>query len=236
MSVGDVASGTLTECANFADSSAQVIERITGIRPADKYLALFPSSDTEFQQWTVSTSHDLAGAFVFPQSEGTKGWVTIDLGLSIAPGFRLRDDPSYLEHVIRHELFHANTLSHGDVDVGNAPLWVIEGFAEWAGSTATVVFPQKAPPAILPVENAEFAHDTTTYAYARSFMFVSYLVSRFGQETAIKFYNRCREPANGSTASSFKYVFRSPLTTVEQDWAAQYKKQVAALKVDVVEK
>lgn len=146
------------------------------------------------------------------------------------------DNPGYVEHIIRHELFHANTLADGPVSRGNAPLWVIEGFAEWAGSTATVVFPTKTPPAVLPMKDSEFLRDTTTYAYARSYLFVSYLVSRFGQSAAIRFYNRCREPANGSTEASFEHVFRHPLRSVEQDWAAQCKKQVASLKVDIWER
>ncbi len=234
ITVGDIASNDLSECASFAEQSVSVIERITGIHPSEKYLMLLPRTNAEFAKWIIGRHKDLAGVSISSESSGTQGWVVIDTASSIGSGLTMLDDPRWMEHVIRHELFHANTLPQVD-SRGNAPLWVTEGFAEWAGSTAIVVFPQTAPPATLPANDSEFARDQTTYAYARSFMFVSYLVSRFGQAAAIRFYKRSLEPAYGPTAASFAHVFRHGLASAEKDWARQYKKQVAALKVDVYE-
>lgn len=234
ITVGDIASNELSECAQFAQDSVRVIEQMTGIHPSEKYLMLLPRTDEEFKQWSVGSTKDVAGEYVRPTSPGTQGWVVIRTASKIGPGLTLIDNPAWLEHDIRHELFHANTLPESD-SIGNAPLWVTEGFAEWAGSTATVVFPQTPPPAILPAKNSEFAGTSGPSAYARAFMFVSYLVSRFGQAAAIRFYKRALEPAYGTTAASFAHVFKHDLGSVEKDWAHQYKKQVAALNVDVYE-
>lgn len=232
ITVGDIAASDLSECALFAQESVAAIERITGIHPNEKYLMLLPRNGAEFKKWIVGSSKDVAGGYVPPGSPGTQGWIVIDTASSIGPGRTLLDNRAWLEHDIRHEFFHANTLPESD-SAGNAPLWVTEGYAEWAGSTAIVVFPQTAPPPTLPVTNSEFAKVRATDAYAQSFMFVSYLVARFGQAAAIRFYKRSLEPAYGSTAASFAHVFKHDLASVEKDWSRQHKKQVAALDVDV---
>ncbi|WP_460598841.1 gluzincin family metallopeptidase [Flexivirga lutea] len=232
ITVGDIAAGDLSRCALFAQESVDAIERITGIRPNEKYLMLLPRNGAEFKNWIAGSSKDVAGGYVPPGPPGAQGWIVIDTASSIGTGRTLLDNRAWLEHDIRHEFFHANTLPDSD-SAGNAPLWVTEGYAEWAGSTATVVFPQAAPPPNLPATNSEFAQERATNAYAQSFMFVSYLVSQFGQATAIRFYKRSLEPAYGSTAASFAHVFKRDLASVEKEWASQYKEQVAALDVDV---
>jgi len=234
ITVGDIASQDMTECASFAQQSALAVEKVTKIHPQRKYLVLLPRTNAEFAKWTLGTSSDDDGMYVAPQSSGAAGWIAIDTGESIGSGATVLDNPSFLEHVVRHEFFHANTLPEID-SVGNAPKWVIEGFAEWFASSADVVFPQHAPPAVLPTKDHEFAHDTKTHAYARSFMFISYLVARFGQAAAIRFYKRALEPAYGTTAASFAHVFGHSLASVEHAWAQQYRKQVAGLTVDVYE-
>ncbi|MBB2893273.1 hypothetical protein [Flexivirga oryzae] len=222
--VGDIGVGELQACQLHADTSIRVIEKLTGIHLDQKYLVLLPRTSAEFDSWSHDRTADVAGDYCAPVDSSWQGWVVIKCAAAVGHGMTLLDDDDYLNSVIRHELFHANTLEDGD---GGAPKWVLEGFAEWVASAIMIAFPTKPPPAVVPTD-ADFAHRPGS-SYAQAFVFVAYLVDRFGQRSAIRFYKRATDASGGSTSHAFHAVFGATLASVTKDWAAQYKKQVAEL-------
>ncbi|MFC6704411.1 hypothetical protein [Flexivirga alba] len=229
--VGDISLPDLQDCQMYVDTAIPMIEKLTGIHLDQKYLVMLPKTAAEYEHWSGDRGDDL-GVFREPLDETWQGWVVIKCAAAIGEGRTLLEDTGYLNHVIRHELFHANTLDDGVSGYGT-PKWVLEGFAEWAGATATILFPRKPPLPVLP-KNAEFSREGTTFAYERSFMFVSYLVTRFGQRQAIRFYERAIDFTYDTTEQAFHAVLGISLATATKDWAAQYKKQVARLYAEIL--
>lgn len=232
--VGNVGAGQLSDCATQASQAWKTIRSITGVRPSTQALVLYAKDAATFSSWTgqdQGASGEL-GVAIQPQAWGVPGFVGIAAGYPVDPTQTLIDVPKYLGSTVQHELFHLATLPQ---DYQRVPMWITEGFAMWAGSQYALVFPASPPPATLPIDNSEFARDLQTYAYARSELFVAWLVAEFGQRKAMDFYTDAVK-LNGPVEALFQRCFGESLRQSEKQWAAQYKNQIANLKVDLYEK
>ncbi|HET7901900.1 MAG TPA: hypothetical protein VFL59_11985 [Candidatus Nanopelagicales bacterium] len=132
------------------------------------------------------------------------------------------------EVVLRHELTHVATWAP---EHPGAPLWLVEGVAEWMGYRGSGIPLQVATgdlldevrrgrtPAALPADSA-FSGDAVDIAYESSHLACAVVVARFGVPALVSLYRKVvLEGEELSTA--YQQVTGEPLTGLRASWRAK---------------
>ena len=145
-------------------------------------------------------------------------------------------DERTLRFVLRHELTHAATRA---VTSPGAPLWMLEGYADYAGRRGTTVTVADAAPAVARVvgrtdgnpEPIELPGDEdfgpgsdpgrAELAYELSWSFATYFARRHGEQALTALYHsvaQLPEPTPTQLDAAFTGVVGEPMTTEVDGW------------------
>lgn len=229
---GNARQDWVTNVAQIATDMPASVAGIVNETPKSTALIMLPSTAPEFTQWITSWGGegivDLAGITLF--LPGELPWVALNPRL---PGYNTPWDDSaggwLLRHVVAHETFHAVTLPSG---FHHVPLWLAEGYAEYAAGVVTTVMPpqtKRAPmnPA-LPTD-AQMRNDRKSpNAYFYSWAFVDYLYS-VKSAAAAALYQETVDGASNHIDALCQRHFGAGLQSLEASWKKQYRQQWAAI-------
>lgn len=150
------------------------------------------------------------------------------------PDTARRLDPEGLRTLLRHELTHIATRA---ATVDGSPLWMLEGFAEYAAQRdASHPFATVAPtlttelrtgfvPADLPTD-ALFGGDRAATAYELAWAACAYLAEKYGEPRLVTLYRRL---ATGTrTPTGIDTVFHDVLGTTRAAMVAEWRAWLTA--------
>lgn len=218
--VGNTSPAVLQRVVAATDDAIPRIEALTGQHVQHKYLVLTGDNDGTVRKWTDGT--DVADADGVTMPYGKAAWIVIPTSHAFDDGTPIVDDPDYLQHLMDHEVFHADTLPL-DFDDPAVPEWMVEGYAEWAADQEIPAGPEKQPPARLPSDSEVL--DDTDEGYFRSAMFVQYLTDRFGTDKALAFYRAMLVATHEPLAAEFQRVTGASFPQTVADWRRQFPRQ-----------
>lgn len=195
--------------------------------PKDPMLILLADDAATAKDWGLDTSRLLGVSY--PPEAKRSGFVTISAFTTFDDGRPEISTPLGARRIVQHELFHATTIASSD-GYEVAPKWVTEGFAEWAARTAAPTVPAASSKPVVPAD-AMFVSDGS-HAYDQSALFVTYLVNRFGQPAAFRFYDAIVKLGHDPLATLFARAFGVSLTQATATWGGQFTTQVAQESAD----
>lgn len=150
------------------------------------------------------------------------------------PDTARRLDPSGMRTLLRHELTHIATRA---ATVDGSPLWMLEGFAEYAAQRGTTrPFSTIAPtlaaelrtgsvPTDLPTD-ALFGGDRAATAYELAWSVCAYLTEKYGEPRLVALYRRLATGAR--TPPGHDTVFREVLGTTRAAMVAEWRAWLTA--------
>ncbi|WP_218002476.1 hypothetical protein [Nocardia brevicatena] len=150
------------------------------------------------------------------------------------PDTARRLDPAELRTLLRHELTHIATRA---ATVDGSPLWMLEGFAEYAAQRGTTrPFSTIAPtlaaelrtgsvPTDLPTD-ALFGGDRAATAYELAWSACAYLAEKYGEPRLVALYRRLATGAR--TPPGHDTVFREVLGTTRVATVAEWRAWLTA--------
>lgn len=219
---GDVDSHDLYEMALEGDLAVNEIDRLDGRTFNGRVLILAPATQSEYDSWGGAGHGDAWGITHTPGWKGGHNWIALDLAQRGILAATLKDDSNLLRHVVTHELFHALTLpggSHAD-----APLWLVEGFAEVAAQQVRALGPATPPARITLPTNRDFG--STSDSYFQAWQFAAYLVRHEGRARAMRFYFRAVASHDRTTLGALsRRCLGSSLAALERRWEHAYARR-----------
>lgn len=150
------------------------------------------------------------------------------------PDTARRLDPAGLRTLLRHELTHIATRA---ATVDGSPLWILEGFAEYAAQRGTAhSFAAIAPtlaaelrtgsvPADLPTD-ALFGGDRAAAAYELAWAACAYLAEKYGEPRLVTLYRRLATGAQ--TPTGLDTVFHDVLGTTRAAMVSEWRAWLTA--------
>lgn len=218
--VGNVPSSALDQLARTVSQASTAVAGLTGKDPSSKYLVLAAADDATAKAWSGYDDHlDVDQVMLDADSP----WILVPTKKD-SDGESLLDDTKYLRYVMQYDVFQASTLP-SDVDSQGVPLWVTNGFAEWAAQEYVLVGTHQRPAAQVPTDD-DFENNS---AYLQAALFVRYLIGEFGQDKALAFYTAMVNGDHDTVTEGFEASFGRPYATVEAAWKRQFVAQFDAL-------
>jgi hypothetical protein len=159
------------------DDVADILD-ISWVRRVD---VVVPASDTELVSLVGPAFADMAGVAI---RDGSGQRVVINRARAAA----LSD--LELGVLLRHEITHVATR---DLTSDSAPLWLVEGFADWVAFHRTGLSLRQAAPLLTPDVSAlpaDFAGAGRDLAYQQAYSIMVYLESRLGERGVVDFFLR----------------------------------------------
>lgn len=185
------ASGTVTSSScdgelasrvsGLLDASVREVGDILDISWSQRVDVVVPATDTELVSLVGPAFADMAGIAI---RDGSGQRVVINRVRAAA----LSDVE--LGVLLRHEITHVATR---DLTSDSAPLWLVEGFADWVAFHGTGLSLRQAAPLLksdvsaLPVDFGGAGRDL---AYQQAYSIMVYLESRLGERGVVEFFLR----------------------------------------------
>ena len=193
--VGDVDGQERTDVTGWVSQAVHDVDKLTGRSSTGTLLVLAPRSEAEFARlYGSSNITDIQADTVFSRTK--KSYIVFNAAQSIdvVSGSSATSTMPQVRSgrvsrkVLTHEVFHALTLTYAARR--HLPLWLTEGYAEWAGQTFSGLhLKPKHRGTGLPSNSDMTGHDAVD-AYQVATSFVRYVVKTCGQHKAIAFYRK----------------------------------------------
>ncbi|TWP34718.1 hypothetical protein [Leekyejoonella antrihumi] len=226
--VGDVDERQMADINGYVSQAVHDVSTVTGARFSRELLVLAPRSEAEFARiYGSSNVADIQADTVIVA--GKQPYIVFNAGRSI----QMVSGPSATStmpqvnsaqvsrKVLTHEVFHALTLTYAARR--HLPLWLTEGFAEWAGQKFSGLhLTPKAKRAALP-SNADMSGSNAVDAYQVATSFVRYIVKTCGQRKAIAFYSKAVVHPTGSLAALAERELGHSMPTLVAGWQHAYQ-------------
>jgi hypothetical protein len=216
---GDIDSTDLQQLALGGDVTVDAVDRIDGHGFGGRVLILAPATESDYRAWGGAKYPHLPGFTRVTPLHGGSTWITLNLAQRGPAGLSLQDDRGLLRHTIAHELFHALTLEPGF----KAPLWLLEGFAEVAGSQFAALGPRHLPRTVSLPKDTQ-VNRRPALGYYLAWQFAAFLNHHVGQARAMRFYLAAVAPHRHGTmnALSRRYL-GTPLPGLVRSWEKAYR-------------
>ncbi|SDH11332.1 hypothetical protein SAMN05216553_11645 [Lentzea fradiae] len=186
-----VSSGTVTSSScdgelaqrvvGMVDESVRGVADILDISWAERVDVVVPSSDLELVALVGPAFADMAGVAIRDES----GQRVVLNRARTAPLSDLE-----LRVLLRHEITHVATR---DLTSDSAPLWLVEGFADWVAFHGLGLSLRQAAPALTPDVAAvptDFGGPGRELAYQQAYSIMVYLESTLGERGVVDFFRR----------------------------------------------
>ncbi|MFD4640480.1 hypothetical protein ACFWN2_24405 [Lentzea sp. NPDC058436] len=167
--------------SGLLDSSVGDVADILDISWVRRVDVVVPASDTELVSLVGPAFADMAGVAI---RDGSGQRVVINRVRAAA----LSD--LELGVLLRHEITHVATR---DQTSDAAPLWLVEGFADWVAFHGTGLSLRQAAPLLTPDVSAlpsDFGGAGRDLAYQQAYSIMVYLESRLGERGVVDFFLR----------------------------------------------
>lgn len=207
--VGPVAQAVVDEVADSVASLAPDVADFAGVQIIEPALVVVPADDQDFLRWSGGGLPDALGV-TFTKDNRRASWTLLRPGVDAA-------DPTEVDIIVAHELFHQLTGLNPDV-----PGWLAEGFAEFAAAELVGEFDRTMPKrAHLPTDEEITGSDprTADAAYYLSAKFAAYLSDTYGDD-AMTFY---RDAVDHGVDAVIQDDLGVTLSEAVAQWQASYR-------------
>jgi hypothetical protein len=167
--------------SGLLDASVREVTDILDITWAQRVAVVVPATDSELVSLVGPAFADMAGVAI---RDGSGQRVVINRVRAAA----LSDVE--LGVLLRHEITHVATR---DLTSDSAPLWLVEGFADWVAFHGTGLPLRQAAPLLKPDVSAlpvDFGGSGRDLAYQQAYSIMVYLESRLGERGVVDFFLR----------------------------------------------
>jgi hypothetical protein len=167
--------------SGLLDESVRDVADILDISWARRVDVVIPTSDSELVSLVGPAFADMAGIAI---RDGAGQRVVINR-VRAAP---LKD--TELGLLLRHEITHVATR---DLTSDSAPLWLVEGFADWVAFHRLGLSLRQAAPLLTSTVSAlpsDFGGSGRDLAYQQAYSIMVYLESRLGERGVVDFFLR----------------------------------------------
>lgn len=167
--------------AGLLDSSVREVADILDISWAQRVAVVVPATDSELVALVGPAFADMAGVAI---RDGSGQRVVLNRVRAAA----LSD--LELGVLLRHEITHVATR---DLTSDSAPLWLVEGFADWVAFHGTGLSLRQAAPLLRSDVSAlptDFGGSGRDLAYQQAYSIMVYLESRLGERGVVDFFLR----------------------------------------------
>lgn len=225
--VGDVDERQMADINGYASQAVHDVDSLMGTRFSGKVLVLAPRSEAEFKRiYGSSNIADVQADTVITPKK--KPYIVFNAGRSIevvsgpsaTSSMPQVNSTDVSRKVLTHEVFHALTLTYAARQ--KLPLWLTEGYAEWAGQRFSGLHMHpKADQAALP-SNADLTGDNAVDAYQVATSFIRYIVKTRGQKKAIAFYRKAVAHPSTSVSALAKRELGRSMPALVAGWQQDY--------------
>jgi hypothetical protein len=167
--------------SGLLDASVREVTDILDITWAQRVAVVVPATDSELVSLVGPAFADMAGVAI---RDGSGQRVVLNRVRAAA----LSDVE--LGVLLRHEITHVATR---DLTSDSAPLWLVEGFADWVAFRGTGLPLRQAAPLLKPDVSAlpvDFGGSGRDLAYQQAYSIMVYLESRLGERGVVDFFLR----------------------------------------------
>ncbi|MEV6718781.1 hypothetical protein AB0M48_42865 [Lentzea sp. NPDC051208] len=167
--------------SGLLDTSVREVNDILDISWARRVAVVVPATDSELVSLVGPAFADMAGVAI---RDGSGQRVVLNRVRAAA----LSDVE--LGVLLRHEITHVATR---DLTSDSAPLWLVEGFADWVAFHGTGLSLRQAAPLLKPDVSAlpvDFGGSGRDLAYQQAYSIMVYLESRLGERGVVDFFLR----------------------------------------------
>jgi hypothetical protein len=230
--------GTL---AADVDQTVPVVDSVWGTDWSQRLVVTVPGSADEMRA-EVGDAAQVAGleldafaAVAVADSVDRSTGVVTGQRIELSPGTATRMSPQALLVVLRHEATH---IAARATTVDGAPMWLLEGFADYVGYRDSGLAPREAAPDLVravhagalpdgPPEDAVFRSTGPglQLAYQQAWSLARYIAGRWGQQALVDLY---RQAASHPDGSAVEPAVRAVLHTEVPDLMSGWRSDLTA--------
>ncbi|NUT49564.1 MAG: hypothetical protein HOV94_19990, partial [Saccharothrix sp.] len=167
--------------AGLVDGSVSGVADILDIGWSRRVDVVIPATDAELVSLVGPAFADMAGIAI---RDGAVQRVVLNRARAASL------TPLELRVLLRHEITHVATR---DLTSDSAPLWLVEGFADWVAFHGLGLSLRQAAPLLTPDVSAlpvDFGGPGRDLAYQQAYSIMVYLESRLGERGVVDFFLR----------------------------------------------